>query len=1100
MARPVEHTVLVTVLEGEHFLRKPRSKLYVQCRFNNEILTTDPVDHVAHPVFDTELAWDIDGKALGFFRSQRASLKLVVYAVSGTARDPVGYIMLDLRGAPARPTEGWWPLVNARYAGAFRPELKISFAVVAKGKSLEDGDEDEESIAFDAKGKRSSRGLANPPKPPPTKPRPTGSPDKGSSLLGTFSIPVKLHPEGFYQIGNDDGEGKMWVLGITVAFAEHLELLSPDATSGRYTFAFTFLGTLISTESFTVLRTPVFPAERVSIRLRGTRANVQTFIDEMTALRVHLRSGGDDDEERSSTLGFADVALRDLRGDFNVFTTVEKMYTLYTPDHELCMSDDARVPAIGVALSLAVDDAPDEPEADYPLRDTSFAMSAAPVRAATPEDDGAGADMSVISRPHSPPIPAVPAAAAAQRASSRDPAAELPLWNAPRPREPEQSKKAEIPADWTRRTVVPPSTRVPTNGDEGWHQYRFSIDLRSLLGLSRKSATVYMRYTYPAFGTVVPTTTQPPLAIGPSGPGTTTTGGGNEEILLPHSFCAFEFVMAPRRLKELLTDVPLCVEMWEKDTFLRDQRLGVAEVHMLSVWDAKPTTPPSTNNPTTTQSIRSLEMLEPIVDTQLRRLADLRVILALEDFGSVEQGPVEPTPVAPPRERKEGRSGVVTGTHSRQSSNDPNKPHPPPHAISTPAVPSLSRPRPVGSVATTGSSTGTTPIHATAEYQAALELEIWRSEEERRFRAHLRQRETAVLDQLATEWAAREREREETLAKKAAGFTQVEGRLQELAKQLERRDGEVAEREREATRRVDEARDAARRVAEECRHRATLDARKVAEAVRERDAARQELLDAKAEVAAVTAKQQRYPSPPFPPPPSTTKKATTASDERTMEDQVATLTRKLADEKRSKRYYKTAWARALRELAAARTRWTMDLERRLADREADDEGRHHHQHHHRRSGTAVNNLATTTTTTTNDQRRRRRSSSSSPSPQPAPPPHTSSPPPHSSRSPHRKSRDKTTENRVRLNALQTELDELKLARSLSRSQNERASSSTTTLRLHPDEAREEAERLTRERDSLLRSGVYTKSDRLVRELERRIERFSRNDDADPMVV
>ncbi|KAH6576847.1 hypothetical protein BASA62_001187 [Batrachochytrium salamandrivorans] len=94
-------------------------------------------------MLDTELAWDIDAKLLGFLRSQRATLKLGCYCidVASSKRESLGYIMLDLRAATQGPSplpELWFPLVNARtharpasgtIATVFRPELKLSFTV-----------------------------------------------------------------------------------------------------------------------------------------------------------------------------------------------------------------------------------------------------------------------------------------------------------------------------------------------------------------------------------------------------------------------------------------------------------------------------------------------------------------------------------------------------------------------------------------------------------------------------------------------------------------------------------------------------------------------------------------------------------------------------------------------------------------------------------------------------------------------------------------------------------------------------------------------------------------------------------------------------------
>jgi hypothetical protein len=85
------------------------NKLYIQCRFNNEILTTDPVDYETDPIWDTELAWQLDLKTLRYLRTQRAMLKLQCFSLDQyNQRELVGYLMLDLRQAQDLPAKEKW--------------------------------------------------------------------------------------------------------------------------------------------------------------------------------------------------------------------------------------------------------------------------------------------------------------------------------------------------------------------------------------------------------------------------------------------------------------------------------------------------------------------------------------------------------------------------------------------------------------------------------------------------------------------------------------------------------------------------------------------------------------------------------------------------------------------------------------------------------------------------------------------------------------------------------------------------------------------------------------------------------------------------------
>jgi len=49
---------------GRHFPKRPKHMLIVEAKFDGEQLATDPVDHTDQPEFATELAWEIDRKAL----------------------------------------------------------------------------------------------------------------------------------------------------------------------------------------------------------------------------------------------------------------------------------------------------------------------------------------------------------------------------------------------------------------------------------------------------------------------------------------------------------------------------------------------------------------------------------------------------------------------------------------------------------------------------------------------------------------------------------------------------------------------------------------------------------------------------------------------------------------------------------------------------------------------------------------------------------------------------------------------------------------------------------------------------------------------------
>lgn len=49
---------------GRSFPKRPKHVLIVEARLDGEQLATDPVEHTDQPEFATELAWELDRKAL----------------------------------------------------------------------------------------------------------------------------------------------------------------------------------------------------------------------------------------------------------------------------------------------------------------------------------------------------------------------------------------------------------------------------------------------------------------------------------------------------------------------------------------------------------------------------------------------------------------------------------------------------------------------------------------------------------------------------------------------------------------------------------------------------------------------------------------------------------------------------------------------------------------------------------------------------------------------------------------------------------------------------------------------------------------------------
>ena len=69
---------IVLIHTGRRFPKRPQCKILIEAKFDGEILSTDPVDHSESPDFTTELAWELDKRALHQHRLQRTPVKLQV--------------------------------------------------------------------------------------------------------------------------------------------------------------------------------------------------------------------------------------------------------------------------------------------------------------------------------------------------------------------------------------------------------------------------------------------------------------------------------------------------------------------------------------------------------------------------------------------------------------------------------------------------------------------------------------------------------------------------------------------------------------------------------------------------------------------------------------------------------------------------------------------------------------------------------------------------------------------------------------------------------------------------------------------------------------
>ena len=78
---------------------RKKTQFVIEAKFDNEQLSSDPVDHDENIEINQELAWELDKKALHQHRLQRSAIKVNCFAVGESFKENIGYFVLDIRSA-----------------------------------------------------------------------------------------------------------------------------------------------------------------------------------------------------------------------------------------------------------------------------------------------------------------------------------------------------------------------------------------------------------------------------------------------------------------------------------------------------------------------------------------------------------------------------------------------------------------------------------------------------------------------------------------------------------------------------------------------------------------------------------------------------------------------------------------------------------------------------------------------------------------------------------------------------------------------------------------------------------------------------------------
>lgn len=859
--------VVISVLEGRRFPKRAKHKIVIEARFDGELLSTDPIDHIEIPNFTQELAWELDKKGLQQHRLQRTSIKIQCYATdgSGTVKEAVGYVVLDLRSITTKQTPKWYPLLHSKYS---KNKSEIRLAIY-----LEDDKGGEQETSFKAK-------------------------DAPARLLDdTQSLgidPRHLQPllneaEGFYQIGPKLKCKEQFILSVTIAQASNLTQLIPSSqplpvTASGYFFYFSLLGNDVTNETFHDLIHPNFPAERASVKIRSNVDTLRAFFSCQPGIQVHLCCG-------EQSLGSCEIPLKDLlvKNSTEIYmkpVSIEGSFQLVPPNktkQQINPAPGDLSPMVGVSIVLRKEETVMPSSATDNAQETKVLGS--PVK---------DRDLSPPRRAASPPTKAKKSPGK-QQDKSREPAKQeqaragdeyeddfeetqefvssfeeekgakkIKETGAPRsPLSPVRSHPVDSQTTTSTHLAIPPAA----------HHFTFSIDLRSIKDFhSTATLMVFLRYSYPFFGSAAPILTNPPVEI-----------RKGMEVILPQSFCAFDFACTIQQLQETFLRVPLVIEVWHRDKQLsQDVMIGTGELPLdRIVTTDKFKVSSSTGSPGWRQTFHD-RLGITANDSGHQKVGEVCFVLCLEDWGPITAQQIVIQQEAPPQ----------------------------------PVIGSPARPPKVS-----GKSVSPEQPRETAEYQAAVELEMWKESQEQMFENQLKQKEIMYMKALAEEWKKRDREREIIMKKKLAEYTQSEEKLRKTLLDLQKREKQLAANEQEVTRqrvelqrehdrKLQEIKEASHRMKEDCHHQVELERMKVREIEGIVERYKNELGEMEKKYRSLEKDFAVY------------KEQQNSKPEVRLQSEINLLTlekveleRKIDALSKSKLHYKQQWGRALKELA-----------------------------------------------------------------------------------------------------------------------------------------------------------------------------------------
>ncbi|KAM4639299.1 centrosomal protein of 120 kDa isoform 2-T2 [Amazona ochrocephala] len=849
--------IVVSVLEGRYFPKRPKHLLIVEAKFDGEQLATDPVEHTDQPEFATELAWELDRKALHQHRLQRTPIKLqccVLDPVS-SSKDNIGYIVLDLRAAQEKKqAPKWYPLLSNKYA-KFKSEIQVGVVLETDSKALVDG--------FKAKEAPPRAGEA-------------------SALISGLDpksiVPVLNEEEGCHQIGPEEYCRDYFVLSVTIVFATQLEQLVPTTMKlperqPEFFFYYSLLGNDVTNEPFTDLINPNFEPERASVRICSTVDVLQVYLCALSKLQIHLCCG-------DQSLGSAEIPLSGLlkKGSAEIDqhpVVIEGAFVLVPPNRakqKLPQLALDMTPTVGVSVILQ--------------RESLSAQLVIPLNAPTGPNQPQEKVLSAVKgKTEGLQQRSQNAPSQVSRSSlTQDEATESEVESLKFEKGMKVKKKADNgPVAASQPIPVGASSSSEPSAQKvvipaASHHFCFSIDLRSIRGLEVGfPINCILRYSYPFFGSAAPIMTSPPVEV-----------RKNMEVFLPQSYCAFDFATIPHQLQDTFLRLPLLVELWHKDKTAKDLLLGMARLQLSNVLASEKTRFLGSNGEQCWRQTYNETVSVTAAQGSGSRIADLSYAITLEDHGLVKMQEVLVSDSS--QCVGSGQQWHVPHIQPRCAQENPPEPR------------------------------ETLEYKAALELEMWKEMQedIFENQLKKKEMVHMqvlaeewkkREREReALVKKKVSEYTVLEEQLQKTLRdldKRERQLFSAESELQTVKKDLQ------AEHERK----LQELQDSVRRAREECAHQVELERSKIKQLEEDKVRLQQQLSEAESKHKILEKEFQQFKEQQ-----SSKPEIKLQSEINLLTLEKVELERKLESATKSKLHYKQQWTRALKELARLKQR------------------------------------------------------------------------------------------------------------------------------------------------------------------------------------